>query len=210
VPPAALSAEGFAQLFPVSRETLQRLEQVVALLRRWQPRINLVSAGSLADVWRRHVLDSAQLLPLADAAPGLWLDLGSGAGFPGLIVAALGRKPVHLVERDARKAAFLREAARGCGLAVTIHVRSIEDLPPLGAAVISARALAPLPNLLALAAAQLGPDTLLLFPKGQDVEAELTNASRCWMMQAERLPSMTDPTGVVLRLRGLKRGGTGG
>jgi 16S rRNA (guanine527-N7)-methyltransferase len=203
----ARGVQDFAERFPVSRETLQRLEQFVALLRRWQARINLVSDASLADVWRRHVLDSAQLLPLAEAAPGLWLDLGSGAGFPGLVVAALGRQPVHLVERDARKAAFLREAARICGLEVVVHARAIADLPPLAPAVISARALAPLPALLELAAGQLGSNPLLLFPKGQDVGVELTKASRYWIMHAEKLPSMTDPTGVVLRLRGLERVG---
>ena len=203
-----LTPAGFAAAFPVSCQTLERLEAFVAHLRRWQARINLVSTASLADVWRRHVLDSAQLLHLTEARSGPWLDLGSGAGFPGMIVALLGRRQVHLVERDARKAAFLREAARVCAVDVVVHHRAIEAMPPLAAGVLSARALAPLPRLLLLAEPQITPDVLGLFLKGQHVDEELTEASRYWIMRAERLPSMTDPTGVVLRLRGMKRVGT--
>lgn len=198
--PAPLTAEAFAGQAEVSRETLARLILYVDVLRKWTARINLVSRASLADVWRRHILDSAQLLPLG-ADHGSWLDLGSGAGLPGLIIAIMGVSDVHLVESDSRKCAFLREAARITETTVTIHNRRIEDLTPLPAATISARALADLPTLLTLAAPHITTDTVLLLPKGQDVADELTAAAKCWIMSAEQIPSRSDDSGIVLRLK---------
>ncbi|MDP6705452.1 MAG: 16S rRNA (guanine(527)-N(7))-methyltransferase RsmG [Alphaproteobacteria bacterium] len=200
-----LSAAAVARQLDVSRETLDRLSAHVALLGRWQRRINLVSNESLRDVWRRHVLDSAQLRRYRPRLDGLWLDLGSGAGFPGLVLAILGLGRVRLVESDQRKCAFLAEAARITGTEVEIVPRRIESLAPGPADVITARALAPLPKLLATAAPLVGAETELLLWKGQDVEIELTEAAKYWNMRIERLPSVTDPAGTILSLRELAR-----
>lgn len=151
----------------------------------------------------RHYLDSAQLKNMAPA--GRWLDLGSGAGFPGIVLAILGVGETHLVESDQRKVLFLREAARVSGAAATVHHGRIEAAAAPMADVITARALAPLPDLLNLAARFATPQTILLLPKGQDVEQELTEATKYWSMEVERLPSQTDPAGVILRLKGLRR-----
>ncbi|HFD16514.1 MAG TPA: 16S rRNA (guanine(527)-N(7))-methyltransferase RsmG [Rhodospirillales bacterium] len=207
VPPEGpLDAEGFARLVPVSRETLARLEAHLALLARWQRRINLVGAASLADPWRRHILDSAQLLRLLPGTDLRLLDLGSGAGFPGLVLALLGVREVHLVESDRRKAAFLAEAVRLTGASgVTLHRRRIEALAPFPVEVVTARALAPLPRLLELAAPFLGSATLGLFPKGGNFEAELTEARRHWRMRTQIEPSLSSPEGRILVLREVRR-----
>ncbi|HEX6958001.1 MAG TPA: 16S rRNA (guanine(527)-N(7))-methyltransferase RsmG [Ferrovibrio sp.] len=208
-----MTPDDFQARTGVSRETLERLKAYAALLARWQKAINLVAPTTLPDLWGRHFLDSGQLLPLAPAGTRRWLDLGSGGGFPGLVIAALGVDNVHLIESDQRKAAFLREAARAMGLPVTVHVRRIEAVEPaaLQAAlggppeVISARALAPLPELLPLAHRLAGPDTVYLFPKGRQAEDELTEARRYWTIAAmDMLPSQTDPAARILRLRGLR------
>lgn len=203
-----MSPEDFAREANVSRETLGRFEAYADLLKRWQKKINLVSDSTLKTLWRRHFLDSAQLFSLAPAGAKVWLDLGSGAGFPGLVVALLGAPSVHLVESDSRKAAFLGEAARatGVGHRVQIHNERLEKLKPWPVDVTTARAFAPLPKLLDLAKAFITPETTLFLLKGQDVEAELTEASKSWNMQAERIASRSDPRGVILRLRGLRYG----
>ncbi len=201
-------AQAFRDATGVSRETLDRLTAYADLLRRWQRAINLVGRATMPDLWRRHMYDSAQLLPLAAADRGPWLDLGSGAGFPGLVLAIMGARDVHLVESDARKAAFLREVARITGTAISLHVARIEEVAPFPAAVVTARALAPLPRLLDLAAPFFASDTVVLFPKGQDVEIELTEAAKCWNMRVERQPSLTDPSGVLLRLTEVSRAGS--
>ena len=203
---AALDTDGFVAATNVSRETLARLETHLALLRRWQRRINLVGPTTLDDPWRRHVLDSAQLLPLLP--PGPFLDVGSGAGFPGLVLAAMGAGPAHLVESDARKAAFLAEAARAAGIAVRLHRCRIEDLAPFPVATVTARALAPLSRLLDWAAPffEANPAVVGLFPKGAGVDDELTAAAKDWMMEIERHPSVTDPSATILIVRTLRRG----
>jgi 16S rRNA (guanine(527)-N(7))-methyltransferase RsmG len=202
-----LGPDGFAAAFPVSRETLARLQAYVALLENWSARINLVGRDTLADPWRRHILDSAQLLPLLPAGAAGLLDLGSGAGLPGLILAILGAKGVGLVEADTRKCAFLREAARVTAAEVTIHNARIEAIRPCPVAVVTARALAPLDRLLPLAAPFLAPGGVCLFQKGARAEAELTLARRGWRMQVESFPSRSDPRGVVLRLQQVARAG---
>jgi 16S rRNA (guanine527-N7)-methyltransferase len=201
--PEPLTAAGFQSATNVSRETLARLEHYATLLRKWQPAINLVGPGTLDDLWRRHMLDSAQLAPLA--AGRRWLDMGSGAGFPGLVLAILGVGGVHLVESDARKAAFLATVARETAASAIVHTSRLEDLQAEPFDVITARALAPLPRLLALAHHLAGPETIFLFPKGQDVDAGLTEAAKCWKFQVDRVPSRTDPRGSILRLRGAYR-----
>lgn len=185
----------------VSRETEARLREFLALLLRWNARINLVAADAPEVLWQRHVEDSLQLLPLLPETPGSLTDLGSGAGFPGLVLAAASGRETHLVESDKRKAAFLLEAARALGLGhVTVHPRRIAEAKPPPAAVVTARALAPLPQLLALAAPLLAPGGIALFPKGRSAEQELTAAAPHWNMRVERFPSRTDPSGTILRL----------
>lgn len=198
--PAPLGREGFAAATAVSRETLERLTRYAELLEKWQARINLVGASTLPDLWRRHMLDSAQLARHAPAG-GRWVDLGSGAGFPGLVLAILGVGEVHLIESDARKCAFLREAARLTGAAVTIWPRRIDAVPPLGARVITARALAPLEKLLAWAAPHRDTHTIHLIPKGREAEAELTAARRRDTLQVERHASASDPASTIFVLR---------
>jgi 16S rRNA (guanine527-N7)-methyltransferase len=202
---APLSATAFEAASGVSRETRERLEAYVALLGQWNPRINLVGPRTLEDVWRRHIQDSAQLRPLVPDTARILLDLGSGAGFPGLVLAILGVPEVHLVEADLRKAAFLREAARVTGTAATVHAQRIEATAPIRADVVTARALAPLPNLLDHAERFIATHSILLFLKGQGAAEELTHAQKAWKMRATHVPSATDPSGTILRLEGVTR-----
>ena len=143
-----LTPEGFARLAGVSRETLERLQAYVALLSAWNRRINLVGVNTIGDVWRRHILDSAQLMPLLPEEARVVVDIGSGGGLPGLVLTILGVPEVHLVESDQRKAAFLREAQRVTGAPVIVHAQRAERLPPIPADAIVARAVAPVDNLL--------------------------------------------------------------
>jgi 16S rRNA (guanine527-N7)-methyltransferase len=200
-----LGPADFAARLAVSPETLARLSACVDLLERWSQRINLVGRATLADPWRRHILDSAQLLPLVPQGTRSLLDLGSGAGFPGLVLAILGVPGVELIEADARKCAFLREAARVAAAPVIIHPRRIEAMPARVVDVVTARALAPLERLLDLAAPFLGPRTVCLFLKGERAEEELAAARRAWTLTADFHASLSDPRGVVLRLCGIAR-----
>ncbi len=205
-PEAPLDAAAFARRIPVSRETRARLETLLALLGRWQRRINLVGPASLADPWRRHILDSAQLLHHLPGSDIRLLDLGSGAGFPGLVLAIMGVREVHLVESDRRKSAFLREAVRETGSDnVRIHIARIEEVEPFPVEAVTARALAPLPRLLELAAPFFGPRTTGLFLKGRNLDAELTAARRHWRMRAETEPSLSSAEGRILILREVAR-----
>lgn len=196
----------------VSRETLARLEAYAALLAKWQAKINLVGPATLPETWRRHFLDSAQLYAHLPANTRVIADLGSGAGFPGLVLAivaeAAGRDlTVHLVESDARKAAFLAEAARETRIAgaVKIHPVRAEALAGrMAADVITARALAPLDKLLGLARPLLKPDGLCLFLKGEKADAEIAEARKRWDFALERVASKSDPGGVILKIRGVK------
>ncbi len=203
---AADRARGLA-LTPVSRETEARLDRFVALLLQWQQHTNLIAASTEPLIWTRHIADSLQLLDLAPDAK-IWIDLGSGAGFPGLVIAcALADTPgvhVHLVESIGKKAAFLREAARVCGAPAIIHAERIADFlkhaPPRIDAV-TARALAPLNKLLGEASPLLKKGTIGLFPKGQDVATELTEAAKCWKIQMSLVPSRTDPKAKIVVAR---------
>jgi 16S rRNA (guanine527-N7)-methyltransferase len=200
-----LTPEQFAAETRVSRETLTRLEAYAALLAQWNERINLVARDSLRDPWRRHFLDSAQLLPLIPKGAGSLIDLGSGAGFPGLVLAILGVPGVELVESDVRKCAFLREAARIAQGPVTIHNTRIEALPAHPVGVVTARGCAPLDRLLLLAQGLIGPHTCCLFLKGERAEEELTAARRAWNMTASLHPSRSDPRGVIVALEQIAR-----
>ncbi len=186
-------------------QTLARLETLVALLRKWNPAINLVAPSTLADAWNRHIVDSARLADLVPAPPH-WADLGSGAGFPGLVVAILlqERSPetrVTLVESDGRKAAFLRTAAQTAGASATVLNARIEAAPPLEAQVVSARALAPLHRLLPLAQRHLAPGGTCLFPKGARVAEELASVAGTWSFGLVRHPSPGPDGGEVLEIR---------
>jgi 16S rRNA (guanine527-N7)-methyltransferase len=193
----------------VSRETLDRLQIYADLLRRWNRTMNLVSPASLDHLWSRHILDSAQVFDLApDAAT--WVDLGSGGGFPGLVISILAadERPglvVTLVEADARKCAFLATVAREAGVAPGILTARAEDLPPLAADVVSARALAPLSALLGLAAPHLAPSGTTLFPKGARHQPEIEQALADWRFAYQKHPSLTDPAAVILSIKGLSR-----
>lgn len=182
-----------------------RLTAYAELIARWSPRINLIAPGDLPRLWDRHIVDAAQLVPLIPPATRSVADLGSGAGLPGLVLAILTGLPTHLVERDRRKAAFLREAARATAAPATVYVADAASLPPLNADVVTARALAPLPELLPLVARHLAPGGAALLPKGATAEAELTAAAPLWTMRIERFPSRTDPAATILRLTEVAR-----
>jgi 16S rRNA (guanine527-N7)-methyltransferase len=183
---------------------LRRLEGYADLLLKWQSAINLVGASSLPELWRRHFLDSAVLFPLLPRSAECVADLGSGAGFPGLVLAILGVPEVHLVEADTRKCTFLAEAARLFAPGhVVVHRGRIETIRRFGADVVTARALADLASLIAYAKPFLRPGGICLFPKGARVEDELTLAEQTWTMQVERLPNPTDSSGTILRIKGL-------
>lgn len=205
---AEFGPEHFRDWTGVSRETLERLKQYAALLVKWQRAINLVSADTLPDLWRRHMLDSAQLWPLLPSDANVLLDLGSGAGFPGLVLAIMGVPKVHLVEADARKATFLREAARIAlprEQAVIVHPRRLEVLRPFKVDAITSRGLAPLSVLLRYAVDFIEPQTVCLFPKGAKAEEELTEAAKEWRMRVERIPSVTDANATIFRVSEIVR-----
>lgn len=195
------------QLTPVSRETEDRLVAIVALLEKWQRTINLVAPASLPQIWTRHIADSLQLVPLAGQALR-WVDLGSGGGFPGLVVACvLAERPgadVTLIESDTRKAAFLREAARIAELPATVLPARIEQVAPkiaAGVEVVSARALAALPKLIDLAYPFLAQGATGLFLKGQDVDNELTETAKSWRIDTEIKESLTGHGGRIVIVR---------
>jgi 16S rRNA (guanine527-N7)-methyltransferase len=200
-----LDAQGFAEIVPVSRETLARLEAYADLLTRWSVRINLVGRDALVDLWRRHILDSAQLQAFVPNDARNLIDLGTGAGLPGLVLAILGAPRVELVEADSRKCAFLREAARITEVDVTIRSCRIQAVPPHPVDVVTARACAPLDRLLGLAEPFLAPDAECLFLKGERVEEELTLARKHWTMTVSACQSRSDPRGVILRLQQVAR-----
>jgi 16S rRNA (guanine527-N7)-methyltransferase len=189
----------------VSRETGERLRCYADLLVRWQGRINLIGPATLPDLWQRHFLDSAQLLPLLPEPTRSLVDLGSGAGFPGLVLAILGVPQVHLVESDQRKVAFLRAVIAATGVSATIHPARIKDLAPFTADIVTARALAPLADLLPLALPFLHASSVCVFPKGRTADQELTLAGQHWRFDLERFPSCTDSAATILRLRALAR-----
>ncbi len=199
-----LTSDGFRAETGVSRETLKRLAAYADLLRRWQVKINLVGPSTLEDLWRRHMLDSAQLFPLLPAGARTLVDLGSGAGFPGLVLAIMGVPDVHLVESHRRRATFLAEAVRIAEAEVTVHAVRIEDLSPLPADVVTARALAPLRKLLEYAAPFLEPEGVGLFPRGRRAEIDLTGLGEIWHMRIDRIPSRTDPSATILRIGALR------
>jgi 16S rRNA (guanine527-N7)-methyltransferase len=206
---AADDAEALSGIAEVSRETRQRLERFIALLRKWGAAQSLVAPSTLPQIWRRHVADSAQLLAVAPEALR-WLDLGTGAGFPGLVIAILLAErvgsPVHLVESNQRKCAFLRRAIAETGAPASVHEGRIEAVladwsEPVE--IITARALAPLPRLFDLVAPLLPGTARLLFPKGRDFAGEVAEASKSWHFDLVNHRSRINGGGVILDITGL-------
>ena len=203
----AADKERALALTPVSRETKSRLEKFVALLLLWQSKFNLVASSQLPILWTRHVADSLQLLPLAPDAK-VWVDFGSGAGFPGIPIACAladtAGARVHLVESVGKKANFLREVIRDLGLPAVVHQERAEKFGESfteNADVVTARALAPLKVLCDQAFPLIAKGAVGLFPKGQDVAAELTEAAKYWRLEASTVPSVTSPDSAIVIVR---------
>lgn len=203
-------AVAFGDGVDVSRETLDRLSAYHDLLRKWGARINLVARGTLDEAWTRHFLDSAQLLDLAPPEARLWCDLGSGAGFPGLVVAIIAAETrpairVRLIEADLRKAEFLRTVIRTTGISADVVAERIESAAPCGAEVLSARALAPLADLLVMAERHLAPGGTCLFPKGARYAQEVAEALESFTFHCDEYPSKTGADSVILKIGGIGR-----
>ena len=193
----------------VSRETLVKLDNLLALVEKWNPAINMVAPGSLADAWQRHVLDSAQVFQFIPPLTRKVADFGSGAGFLGLVLAimaqaALPNLRMTLVESDKRKAVFLNQAAQQLGLSATVLTDRAEVLAPLGADVVTARALAPLATLCGIAVRHLGAGGVAVFPKGGQAAKELEEAAAHWNFQVDEAQSKTDPAGRILTLKSIQ------
>lgn len=199
---APLSPEDFQAATDVSRETLAKLATYAERLSHWQRRINLVGPSTLDDIWRRHFLDSAQLAPLVPDGASSLVDLGSGAGFPGLVLAIMGVASVELIESNQRKCAFLAEVARRTETTVKITNQRIEAREPANASVVTARACAPLDRLLPWIARHLAPDGTALIHKGAKLDEELTAVDKAWTMTTRILPGAAD--GVILEIKDLK------
>lgn len=190
----------------VSRETLARLVTYAGLVAKWQSAINLVGPSTLPTIWERHFLDSAQLLSLMAPDERSVADFGSGAGFPGLVLAILSSRIVHLIEADSRKCAFLRQVAIETGILaqVTVHNARAEKLPPFPVDVVTARALAPLDTLIGMVAPFVSPGGRCLLHKGQKSDAELTRARKLWHMRVARHQSLTEPGATILIISQLR------
>ncbi|MDE4134732.1 16S rRNA (guanine(527)-N(7))-methyltransferase RsmG [Phaeobacter sp. QD34_3] len=204
-----MSAEDLLGKLNVSRETIDRLKVFESTIRKWNPKINLVSRSSLEDLWTRHFVDSIQVFRCA-TPPDHWVDIGSGGGFPGVVVAILAadespQTRVTLIESDQRKSAFLRTVARECGAKVEVISKRIEAADPQNADVLSARALADLSILLEFTERHLKPGGVSLFPKGVTWKKEVDNARERWRFDLEPITSLTEPDAVVLKIKGVAR-----
>jgi len=199
-----MTASEFASTLDVSRETLQRLQAYEALLRRWQETINLVGSRTLEDVWRRHFLDSGQLCRLTQGAKTI-VDIGSGGGFPGLVVAIMSGAQVTMVEADNRKAAFLREASRMTAANTEVIAGRAEAVPATPADAVTGRAVAPLAKLLSLSEPWIRPGGRCYFLKGSTVVDELTDARLIWDISCDLVPSLSVPTGAILCVKEFHR-----
>ena len=208
VPDATFGPEEFATVASVSRETLDRLKRYAELLADWNTRHNLVSDRSMADVWKRHFWDSAQIVDLVPARAKTLVDLGSGAGFPGLVLATLRPElRITLLEATRKKYDFLKVVARELDLKADIRNERIEDVAPERFDVITARACAPLPQLLSYAQRFWARGSRALLHKGQNLASELTEAHKSWRIQVEQHSSRSDPSGIILEIRELQRVG---
>ena len=200
---SSFTSDDFQSRADVSRETLDKLQVYAELLLKWQASINLVGLGTVPEIWHRHFYDSAQLFPYL-TSDGPVIDMGSGAGFPGLVLAAMGRRNVILIESNGKKCSFLRDVSRQLSLDVKICQARIEACGSLPEAqYVVSRALAPLDMLLLYAHPLLADDGTCLFFRGRSVETELTSVKKNWTMQCNSYPSETDPQGVILTIGGL-------
>ena len=200
-----MSPEDIAAACCLSKEQIDKLRLYHTLLLKWQKGINLIGPATVTSAWERHFFDSAQVFSLLPEKTETLVDLGSGAGFPGLVLAILGVPTVHLIESDGRKATFMREVARQTETSVIVHTQRIEAVEPFPADVVTARALASLDILLAWAAPFFHKNTECLFLKGKKCDEELILASKEWKMQTEKIASRSDPSGVILRIKGVSR-----
>ena len=196
-----MTRDQVGDLLNVSRETIDKFQAYLTLLEKWQRRINLVSNSTVADAWQRHILDSGQLAAYYPPQTRQILDIGSGAGFPGLVLAIMGDVTVDLVESDQRKAVFLLTVIRELGLPAKVHNQRIETMPNLRPDVITVRALAPVPKLLNLIETQMSTECVCLFLKGASVKDELTNLQSYSTIVATTYPSLSGANGVVLELK---------
>lgn len=192
----------------VSRETLDRLDRYASALIKWQGAINLVAPATIETLWARHMVDSAQIFPLCKVQAGKWLDIGSGAGFPGMVCAIIAQEKApdlsfHFIESDLRKGAFLREIARDTGADAHVMTRRVEDTPPQGAQVISARALADLSRLFEMSCRHLATGGQCLFLKGQNAAAEVDAARESWQWTQRIHSSVTSDQGQILEIEEL-------
>lgn len=189
----------------VSRESVARLEILVSVTQSWQRRINLIAPSTVPEIWTRHILDSAQLLPLIHKNISAIADLGSGGGFPALVMAAIQPAPVHMFESNAKKLAFLAEALRQMGVKGFLHTERLEqrrapkDMPKIQ--LVTARAFAPMLELLGYAEPFFAAGATGLFHKGQDIEAEMTTAAKSWTITALKHSSLTDSQAVILEVK---------
>ncbi|MEP2782420.1 MAG: 16S rRNA (guanine(527)-N(7))-methyltransferase RsmG [Pseudoruegeria sp.] len=205
-----LHSDEFTSEFDVSRETLERLDIYAELLKKWNPAINLVSKKTIDEVWSRHMLDSAQISKLVKKSDKHWVDLGSGGGFPGMVAAILATDidesiSFTLIESDKRKSVFLRTVARETGVKVVVHDTRIESTPSQGADILTARALAPLDDLLEYCELHLKPAGRAIFPKGMSYQQEIVDAEARWDFSVQTIPSMTDAQAVLLEIKGISR-----
>lgn len=198
-----MTPEEFQKKTGASQAAMDRLKIYERLLKEWNTSINLVSKTTIPDIWNRHFMDSAQLFPLLEKGRSL-IDIGSGAGFPGLVLAALGAAPVSLCEKDTRKAAFLRTANAAMGLSCTIINTPIEAIKGKTFDIVTSRALADIKTLLALSASLRNPSTVCLFLKGKALDAELAEAQKEWHMDVEKIPSCTEEGAAIVRVRGIR------
>ncbi len=201
----AAGRETFVNQFSVSHEYQNNLDRYAALLRTWNENINLVAASTIPDLWTRHFLDSAQLASHLPATARCVADIGSGAGFPGLVLGCMGVPDVHLIESVGKKAKFLQAVVDALKLTnVTVHNARVEDLRGLQVDVVTARAVTALPQLLSWSKPLMQKDSLCLFLKGQNADAELTEARKYWTFDCEKTTSLSDPSGAVLKISALK------
>ncbi len=189
----------------VSRETSEKLGLFADEVLRWTPAINLISKNTVSDIWQRHILDSAQIYPLAPSYAGVWVDIGSGAGFPGIVMAILGAPNVVLVESDQRKATFLRQAARKLSLDVQVLSKRIDQIDPLRAEIITARALAALTDLLGHANTHMSPHGSAIFPKGRGLQQEIAVAQQDWSFDYHQVLSKTDHEATLLIIKNIEK-----
>ena len=205
-----MNDRGLLDRFDVSRETIERLETFEEVLLKWNPKINLVSKNSLSDLWQRHIVDSVQVFNSVESPGNSWVDIGSGGGFPGIVVAIMAAEhapntTVTLIESDQRKAAFLRTAARECGVPIQILNQRIEKAEPQIATILSARAVADLDALLEFSERHLASKGTAVFPKGASWKKEVDKAAERWRFDFEPITSLTETEAVILKIKGVAR-----